>query len=218
MSNRPEKRQRSANFSDEERDRLLDLIENSDKKTVLESKSKDSETLQKKRELWNEIVIGFNATASSNRSEKQLQDLWANIKKTTKKDHSAKRRSCFKTGGGPSESSSTDTISERAANLIGDSTMNPLSDIPDDDDSDEDTENMKSNVTTQQAPVRKNSLRELQTQLIQEKIQQQRELHSAQMDLVATIKSSVQSRMDVGMSSESTSYLHLLNSVDIPPN
>ena len=218
MSNRPEKRQRSANFSDEERDRLLDLIENSDKKTVLESKSKDSETLQKKRELWNEIVIGFNATASSNRNEKQLQDLWANIKKTTKKDHSAKRRSCFKTGRGPSESSSTDTISERAANLIGDSTMNPLSDIPDDDDSDEDTENMKSNVTTQQAPVRKNSLRELQTQLIQEKIQQQRELHSAQMDLVATIKSSVQSRMDVGMSSESTSYLHLLNSVDIPPN
>ena len=129
------KRQRSANFDEEDRNRLLDLIETSGKKEVLESKLKDSATLRKKREMWKEIVTGFNATCQRRRNEKQLQELWCNIRKKAKKDHSAQRRSFFRTGGGPSDATIMDDISPRAAVLLGSSTiMEPLSDISDDDD------------------------------------------------------------------------------------
>lgn len=205
------KRERSANFDDEERYRLLDILETSEDRGILESKMKDSVTLRKKNDLWREIALKFNATSHRSRSEKQLHELWQNIRKKAKKDYSVKRRSSFKTGGGPPDPPVA-AVSERAAALMGSSTMDPLPGIPDNDDISSNDGAMCENsvvIKSQSSTVfSKKTVNQLQIQLLEEKIQQQRTLHAAQMDLIMTMKSAVQT---ANGNETQVSYLKLLD-------
>lgn len=125
------KRQRTTNFSEEEKTKLLDLIR--DSVELIENKSYDKVTLIKKNEVWKNILNEFCAQGYS-RSVNQLQTLWRDLKKKAKILHAAEKRSIYATGGGTSESH-IDTISKIVIDILPQSILTPILGV-DDDDSD----------------------------------------------------------------------------------
>ena len=79
--------------------------------------------LNKKAEVWKEIVSLFNSNNENGikRDEKQIQNLWHNIKMQVKKDSTTKRRQIFLTGGGLAEEN-INPISTAAIEVMGKST------------------------------------------------------------------------------------------------
>ncbi len=160
--------------------------------------------------MWKEIEAKFNSNAelSQARTTKQLQDLWQNIRKKTKKDYAKHRRSSFITGGGP-PASPLDALSETVVNIMGSSTMDPISDVPDDDE-DVPITVVKSSSSSLRQTSKAVDVKQLQLTLLQEKIQQQRELHAAQMELIRTMKMTLERKTGTTIE-QSESFLEMMN-------
>ena len=95
-----EKRKRSANYSDVEREMLADLMDSY--KDVIEDKRHDVRNIKRKSEAWDKLTDTFNTDARvTKRTSKQLKHLWAHMKGNAKKEGSRYRRQLFYTGGGP---------------------------------------------------------------------------------------------------------------------
>ncbi|XP_066989492.1 uncharacterized protein [Macrobrachium rosenbergii] len=72
-------------FTEEERQLLLHLLKDY---PLLESKSSDTATLQKKWRFWVELTNRFNAAhMNTNRTPEQLRKCWKNMKSKAKKNH-----------------------------------------------------------------------------------------------------------------------------------
>jgi len=125
---------RSSNYCKKERVQLIEIIRSIDASSILEDRSKDKTTLIKKNEMWERIERKFNASNEDNhnRSIKQLQTLWQNIKGQTKKDYAQQRRSVYLTGGG-SSTQTMDEVSEAAKSALADDFFDPLQGVDDDD-------------------------------------------------------------------------------------
>ena len=145
-----------------------------------------------------------------NMKHQTVTNLWQNIWKKTKKDHANHHWSTFATGSGPA-ASQMGSLSETVVEIMGSLTMDPISDVPDDD------EEMRTVYTIPEASssasmkclYKASDLKQLQLTLLQEKIEQQRELHAAQMDLVQTMKLTVEQKAGLP-AEEGKSFLEIL--------
>uniref|UniRef100_A0A1I8Q2D2 Regulatory protein zeste n=1 Tax=Stomoxys calcitrans TaxID=35570 RepID=A0A1I8Q2D2_STOCA len=95
-----EKRHRSENWNDEDRELLKDLIKKRVK--VIENKNTDTNTNKLKKAAWMELVDDFNSLCTSGiRNLTQLRSQWSTIKMTAKKEMLSYRKQAKLTGGGP---------------------------------------------------------------------------------------------------------------------
>ncbi|XP_069354969.1 myb/SANT-like DNA-binding domain-containing protein 3 [Maniola hyperantus] len=92
-------RERSLNFSKEEKARFKNLIDKY--QAVLFNKKTDNCNNVQKKKAWNAIHAEFNALSENPRTLKQLQAKFDNMKRNARKDASKQRQERFKTGGGP---------------------------------------------------------------------------------------------------------------------
>ncbi|XP_045459556.1 fibrinogen silencer-binding protein-like [Melitaea cinxia] len=96
-----QKRERSVNFSREEVDTLIKLVEKN--KLVIENKKSDAVTWAEKERCWKSIEIDFNsASGVTFRSAKTLRLKYEGIKRDTRKKSALIRAETYQTGGGPS--------------------------------------------------------------------------------------------------------------------
>ncbi|XP_069685851.1 uncharacterized protein [Periplaneta americana] len=119
-----------SNFSKEEKTVLSDIIRNYD---VVENKSYNSETLEKKKAAWRKITDVFNSSFPQNppRDTNTLMGLWRQLKLQAKCSLDKKRNINTGTGGGPPGSPIT-TIEENVIAVLGDS-AEPLENPYDDE-------------------------------------------------------------------------------------
>ena len=110
------KRVRCTNFSNNEIEVLLTLVE--DREKVIESKQTDATSNRDKDVEWQKLAARFNALVGSGRTAKQLRMKWDSLKKTTRKRYSSIKNSLYKTGGGPGEGELT-KWEERILFLVG---------------------------------------------------------------------------------------------------
>lgn len=155
-------RQKSANFSELEKEILLELIHA--KKDIIENKQNDGRMVSKKNTEWTNIEKEFNSRHGVNkRTITQLKSLWKNLKARTKSAVAKERREKKKTGGGPAGKSLdkiASTISEMLPQQINslqnqyDDDASLHGDEPDDDneDSDDNDEIMTTNTIQEEAP------------------------------------------------------------------
>ncbi|KAJ4430457.1 hypothetical protein ANN_22673 [Periplaneta americana] len=121
---------RVSNFSKEEKTVLSDIIRNYD---VVENKSYNSETLEKKKAAWRKITDVFNSSFPQNppRDTNTLMGLWRRLKLQAKCSLDKKRNTNKGTGGGPPGSPIT-TIEETVIAVLDDS-AEPLENPYDDE-------------------------------------------------------------------------------------
>ena len=89
---------RTNNFTNEQRELLLELIET--RITVIEDKRIDGDANKKKGQAWKVILNEFS-TRFPGRNLTQLKDLWKRMKIAAKKEVSEHKRWSNGTGGGP---------------------------------------------------------------------------------------------------------------------
>lgn len=107
---------RSGNFTYDEKDVLLSCVEK--RKTILENKKTDNVTTKEKDTCWEAVAVEFNNEyPHRKRTSLQLKQCWKNVKKTTKQNAAAVRRSHFQTGGGPATSTLGD-LDERVLAIV----------------------------------------------------------------------------------------------------
>ena len=94
-----DRKKRSRNFSNRDRFLLTDVMKTEVK--VIESKRHDGRSNDARKQAWKNDVNAFNARTDEKREEKQLAQLWRDMKRNAKKDHSRFRRQRMGTGGGP---------------------------------------------------------------------------------------------------------------------
>ena len=68
---------------------------------VIESKRHDARSGEERKQAWKNVVNAYNARSAEKRDEKQLSQLWRDMKKVAKKDHSRFKRQRMGAGGGP---------------------------------------------------------------------------------------------------------------------
>ena len=92
-----DRKKRSRNFSNRDRFLLTDVMKTEVK--VIESKRHDGRSNDARKQAWKNVVNAFNARTDEKREEKQLAQLWRDMKRNAKKDHSRFRRQRMGTGG-----------------------------------------------------------------------------------------------------------------------
>ena len=93
-----QKRSRAPNYTDGERDYLLQLMERKYKLWV-KCKTTDAVSPAEKKCKWLELCTEFNATCTvHHRSVQNLMDLWDNLKKSARKAAAHERAENVKTG------------------------------------------------------------------------------------------------------------------------
>ena len=93
------KKERGANFSPAEQELLISLIT---QHPIIECKKTDKESAAKKKQEWGKLANTFNSMSMENqRTVKNLQSLWKNMKRKAKTDFAAAKRERRGTGGGP---------------------------------------------------------------------------------------------------------------------
>lgn len=80
----PNKRIRGKNFTDNERDLVLEIIEKY--KNIVENKKTDTESIRLKNAAWNEITQEFNSVLPTNRTPSQLKVFYENHKVKLKRE------------------------------------------------------------------------------------------------------------------------------------
>lgn len=80
----PNKRIRGKNFTDNERDVVLETIEKY--KNIVENKKTDTESIRIKNAAWNEITDEFNSLLPTNRTPSQLKVFYENHKVKLKRE------------------------------------------------------------------------------------------------------------------------------------
>ncbi|XP_050064466.1 uncharacterized protein LOC126553330 [Aphis gossypii] len=117
------KRQRGKNFSDREKDLLIDLI--LPFKSIIENIKTDAVWNTKKTEAWSEITSLCNLRQTSGiRIDAQLKNLYDTLKRDARKEKSNDKVQMYKTGGGPNNSLLSKNT-EKIIGLLGDQ-MDPL--------------------------------------------------------------------------------------------
>lgn len=95
------KRQRQPNFTSQERDTLITLVEKY--KGIIENKQTDGVTTLEKNKAWTKVAQQFNAVSPSHilRSEEALKFFYKNLKKELRKKAADHKKEIYLTGGGP---------------------------------------------------------------------------------------------------------------------
>ncbi|KAG0413007.1 hypothetical protein HPB47_009843 [Ixodes persulcatus] len=109
-------RNRAPNFTEREKDALLDLVE--EFKNIVESKTTDKIITKTKNRVWDRITLKFNAVMGARREAHQLKKCYETIKKKARKDLAANRLAVRATGGGPCPTPLSRTT-ERLTAFIG---------------------------------------------------------------------------------------------------
>lgn len=109
-------RKRASNFSDEEINLVLELMET--KWMCIEDKKTDTKTMEKKEAAWNSIMNDYKARISGNRDLDNIKNLWKRLKQDSKKKNAAAKRNARKTGGGTSSSGQLSPKSERVLSML----------------------------------------------------------------------------------------------------
>ena len=76
-------RKRASNFSDEEINLLLELMET--KWMCIEDKKTDTKTMEKKEAAWNSIMNDYKARISGNRDLDNIKNLWKRLKQAARR-------------------------------------------------------------------------------------------------------------------------------------
>lgn len=112
-----QKRERSTNFSAEETNLLISLIET--KKNIIENKKSDASTWQDKEKAWKDIEKAFNsASGAVFRDHKHLKLKYEAIKRDTRKKSAMVRAERYKTGGGTSTAPPLTPVQEKVKSMI----------------------------------------------------------------------------------------------------
>ena len=120
-------KKRSANFSEYEKCLLLEVIQ---KNEIICSKKKDSCTNANKETAWQTVLQTFNSDDKVvKRDQASLKALHLNLINKAKKESAERKRSIFKTGGGPEDAPKLSETSEIVASCMP-TTFNSL-DVPD---------------------------------------------------------------------------------------
>ena len=123
---------RSKNFSQQEVDLLLDLV--NAKRNILENKRTDHVSLKDKENSWKELAESFNElNGSVVRDWKVLKGKYENLKKTCKKNFAKDKKYTSGTGGGPHQPNLISTTDVKVKDIIG---TIPLEGLPSVCDSD----------------------------------------------------------------------------------
>ncbi|XP_035432689.2 uncharacterized protein LOC118264321 isoform X1 [Spodoptera frugiperda] len=91
-----EKRKRSQNFTDDEKQKLIKLL--MQHKDIILSKKTDGSTNEAKLSAWMQITASFNATGSIIRSKQSLLKMWEKLKSASKSYYFSTRESIEQTG------------------------------------------------------------------------------------------------------------------------
>lgn len=106
---------KSANFSELEKETVLELVEK--EKHIIEDKRNDGRMVAKKEKAWESLTRDFNSRPGVNkRTTPQLKRLWKNLKGKAKKSLAEERKSRKETGGG-AEVTSVDSISQKVISI-----------------------------------------------------------------------------------------------------
>ncbi|XP_050058125.1 uncharacterized protein LOC126553264 [Aphis gossypii] len=117
------KRQRGKNFTEHEKEVLIDLI--LPYKAIIENVKTDAVWNNKKNEAWSEIVVAYNANQTSGvRNIAQIKHLYDTQKRKARKEKSQYKVQHYKTGGGKNASTLSD-VTQKVIGLLGDR-MDPL--------------------------------------------------------------------------------------------
>lgn len=92
------KRERNVNFTREETEKLVSLIET--EKAVIEMKKSDSSTWQLKENAWNDIATKFNSDSPVYRDAKHLKLKYEALKRDVRKKWKALHSKQHKSGEG----------------------------------------------------------------------------------------------------------------------
>ena len=107
------KKERGANFSAAEQEILIGLIK---EHPIIECKKTDKESAAKKKKEWEKLTEIFNSMSMENqRTVKNLQSLWKNLKRKAKADFAAAKSDRRRTGGGPA----THELNPRSIQISG---------------------------------------------------------------------------------------------------
>ncbi|KAG0442856.1 hypothetical protein HPB47_015546, partial [Ixodes persulcatus] len=139
-------RNRAPNFTEREKDALLDLVE--EFKNIVESKTTDKITTKTKNRVWDRITLKFNAVMGARREAHQLKKCYENIKKKARKDLAANRQAVRATGGGPCPTPLSRTT-ERLTSFIG-PLLEPLANCFDSDAVPSEVHEDTQSITTEQ--------------------------------------------------------------------
>ncbi|CAH1645373.1 unnamed protein product [Spodoptera littoralis] len=93
-----EKRKRSQNFTDDEKQKLIKLL--MEHKDIILSKKTDGATNEAKLSAWMQITATFNATGSVFRSKQSLLKMWEKLKSASKSYYFSTRESIEQAGSG----------------------------------------------------------------------------------------------------------------------
>lgn len=103
MQSQSVKRSRSSNYSLEEKNLLMMLVNKY--KIIIENKKTDAVTNSEKEKAWGKIAEEFNSVSPGNayRDQNSLKKMFLNMKTAIRKEVADEKIELFKTGGGPSQ-------------------------------------------------------------------------------------------------------------------
>ncbi|KAH7948673.1 hypothetical protein HPB49_000674 [Dermacentor silvarum] len=106
----PVERRSKVNFTEEERNVLVDLV--SKYSSVLECKQTDAVSVHAKKKAWEKLTEEFNCRHNVRpRTSKQLKKCWDNLKEKWHRAKAEDTREIFKTGGGtPADSNMNEEL------------------------------------------------------------------------------------------------------------
>lgn len=90
--------EKSKNLTKEEKEKIFLLIQKY--KNITENKETDSNSIVERKNTWEKITNGFNATSCYKRTTKQIRIFYKNAKCALKKQIAFEKKERFKTGGG----------------------------------------------------------------------------------------------------------------------
>lgn len=130
--NETTKHKRGGNFSTEEEQLLLRLIDQY--KNIIENKKSGVVSWKDKEATWKKVEEEFNCRNSklTYRNVKNLKEKYANLKRNAKKKFSINRQNIIKTGGGSSEPISFTEVDLTIKEILGEQ-IDGLTNTYDDD-------------------------------------------------------------------------------------
>lgn len=111
------KRTRKKNFTSNETDRLIDLVEENYK--IISSKFSDQITLQRKNDVWKDISRKINAISPCLRTVDEIRKKWDDIKVRSKKKANEDRAKDGKTGNTPRSPTTSDSLTGTERRVVG---------------------------------------------------------------------------------------------------
>lgn len=112
---------RSANFTHEEKELLIDTVIKY--KHIIENKKTNASTQKDKNQAWDHIALDFSANGTSLRTAKTLKGKYESIQKALKKKCAEYKSDASRTGGGIANAKDLQPFEERVLAITQLSTM-----------------------------------------------------------------------------------------------